>query len=149
MTTMSREYSRNYMRKRRHSDEEFAERCRVASRAWRHRHPERYVHLRVLQKIKWDGLSPEERHTHGLRKYKITHADYNRIFALQMGLCAICKSDTPRQGKAKMFTVDHDHANGSIRGLLCGPCNRGIGYLNDDPARLQAAVNYLIREIKK
>jgi hypothetical protein len=32
---------------------------------------------------------------------------------------------------------------GKVRGLLCQKCNSGIGYLNDDVAMLERAINYL------
>ena len=47
--------------------------------------------------------------------------------------------------------IDHDHSccpPGSyctfcVRGVLCNGCNAGIGYLRDDPVRLELAIKYL------
>jgi hypothetical protein len=39
--------------------------------------------------------------------------------------------------------IDHCHITGKVRGLLCHKCNKGIGLLGDDPARVAAALNYL------
>jgi len=38
---------------------------------------------------------------------------------------------------------DHDHITGEVRGLLCNQCNRGIGYLRDDPELIMKAYKYL------
>lgn len=72
--------------------------------------------------------------------YGITQADYDAMVVAQGGRCKICKG-TPR-GKPFLL-VDHDHDTGAIRGLLCQPCNVGIGHLGDDPQRLRAAAEYL------
>ncbi len=60
------------------------------------------------------------------------------MFAAQEGACAIChRTDRP-------LNIDHCHDSGKVRGLLCGPCNRGIGFLEDDVTLLQSAIDYLL-----
>ena len=38
---------------------------------------------------------------------------------------------------------DHDHKTGKFRGLLCGGCNKALGFIKDDVARLQGLIDYL------
>lgn len=75
------------------------------------------------------------------RTYGLTLEDYDRMLAEQNGGCAICATATP--GGPGRFHVDHCHNTGRVRGLLCCNCNRGIGALKDDPARLRLAIGYL------
>jgi hypothetical protein len=58
------------------------------------------------------------------------------MLAEQGGLCAICKS-------APAVHVDHDHATGAVRALLCFNCNGGLGQFKDDPETLHAAAFYV------
>lgn len=39
--------------------------------------------------------------------------------------------------------VDHCHVTGKIRGILCGPCNRGLGLFRDSVTALRQAAIYL------
>ena len=73
-------------------------------------------------------------------KYNITPDDYDALLASQSGVCAICLG--PQEGQ-KRFAVDHDHASGRVRGLLCTRCNRSLGGFGDDPATLSRAAEYL------
>jgi hypothetical protein len=75
------------------------------------------------------------------RKYGITAADYDRMLAKQGGVCAICRGS--ESGGRGTFHVDHCHATGRIRGLLCHWCNVALGCFRDRPERLERAIEYL------
>jgi hypothetical protein len=79
-------------------------------------------------------------------QYGLTVEAYDEMLRRQGGGCAFCKRAEPGWSRARSkrgLTVDHDHETGHVRGLLCNPCNRGIGLLGDDPAVLEAAARYL------
>lgn len=71
---------------------------------------------------------------------------YNELYKKQGGRCAICKRTLDEINKNKThtrFCIDHDHATGEIRGLLCNHCNLGLGYFCDDRYNLAQAIEYL------
>jgi hypothetical protein len=80
---------------------------------------------------------------HKLKDYGLTVADYDRMLAAQRGRCAICRSQTPK-GPGR-WHIDHDHVTGQVRGLLCNNCNRGIGFLEDDPEVIKRAAAYVAK----
>jgi len=71
--------------------------------------------------------------------------DYEQMLASQGRKCAICDQPelTVIRGKTITLAVDHDHATGAVRALLCRRCNHMIGMACDDPALLRAAATYL------
>lgn len=74
-----------------------------------------------------------------LKRYGLTPEEADALLASQGGLCAICGEVPP------IPNIDHDHASGAIRGVLCYRCNVGIGYFRDRPALLVRAASYLSR----
>ena len=75
--------------------------------------------------------------------YGITKEEYDNRIKNQRGKCAICSSETPQQKNIKRFSVDHCHKTKQIRGLLCSPCNRGLGCFFDNILNLEKAIEYL------
>lgn len=81
-------------------------------------------------------------------KYGMTPEAYDEMLLRQSGLCAICGcGEIARDGRR--LAVDHCHATGAIRGLLCNRCNRGLGLFKDDVTRVRAAADYLIFHASK
>lgn len=65
--------------------------------------------------------------SHGARVekvYGITAVEYDALMELQGGLCYICR----RAPISKRLAVDHDHATGLVRGLLCPDNERGCNH---------------------
>jgi hypothetical protein len=87
-------------------------------------------------------LVPEQyRRAELKRRFGISPEEYDSILAAQGGLCAIC-AGTPG-GRWKRFVVDHDHATGMIRALLCSRCNTALGHAQDSPTLLRRMAAYL------
>ncbi len=76
-----------------------------------------------------------------LKQYGLTPESFDELLKAQDGKCAICR--TSDLGKRGTFYVDHDHASGQLRGLLCLGCNTGLGCFRDSGALLIAASEYL------
>lgn len=76
------------------------------------------------------------------RKFNITPEQYDALAQSQGGVCAICGEFSPTPAHP-VLVVDHDHATGEVRGLLCHSCNLGIGNLRDSADLLARALAYL------
>jgi hypothetical protein len=74
--------------------------------------------------------------------FGIDAEDWARLFNAQNQNCAVCLR---RLLGDKSTHVDHCHATGKVRGLLCLDCNTSIGRFGDDPNILLRAVAYLNR----
>lgn len=101
-----------------------------AHRSWTENNPDRVKEYR--QKDSWTlakrcarrGITPEE--------FVIMYEQQNEC-------CAICKMQMEIMDNA----IDHNHATGQFRGILCKQCNRALGMFRDSPKILKSAVKYL------
>ncbi len=108
------------------------EEIRTYQRAWDAAHPGAVQHANRVQRLR--------------RNFGLTVAEYDAMVAAQGGVCACCQkveTHRNRNGEVSRLAVDHDHATGSVRALLCHSCNTGIGSFYDDPALLRAAAGYI------
>lgn len=147
----------------------------AVSRRWREKHPGKVAMARVRRKAAYrasktmrDGLKEQARQWHAdnrerskankrgwlernrchvkesarrrrlLREWGLTAEQYAFVLMTQDGHCAICPSDVS-------LVVDHDHASGRIRSILCNRCNKAIGLLEDNHELVAAAAEYLQR----
>jgi|688.fasta_scaffold184467_1 hypothetical protein len=80
-------------------------------------------------------------------RYGITVEDYEQLLNSQNSCCAICQTKNPssKRKAVRYFCVDHCHATGKVRGLLCSTCNTALGLFEDSQKNLIEAVNYLNR----
>lgn len=128
-----KECMRDQARQRRYSDLEL-------SRA-KERLKARKQYANNREKIKEARSNERLTYRYGLSKSLL--AD---LLDMQDGCCAICSRplslapQTPQMDKAN---VDHDHATGAVRGLLCLKCNNGLGSFEDRLDRLFSAMTYL------
>lgn len=76
---------------------------------------------------------------HTATRYGITRERYAEMLAQQDGKCAICR-DVPRRD----LHIDHCHATGAVRGLLCNRCNTGLGQFRDRADFLETARLYVL-----
>ena len=61
------------------------------------------------------------------RLYGLTIEEAEAIYERQGGKCAICLKTIPFDGRER--AIDHDHATGRVRGILCRGCNHALGHI--------------------
>lgn len=66
--------------------------------------------------------------------------DYNKLYKIQKGKCAICKKHSKKFKRA--LAADHNHTTNIVRGLLCIKCNSVLGFYENKIFNNQA-IKYL------
>lgn len=108
----------------RQADPEFRRKARERYALWRERHP-RAAYASTLRRF-----------------YDTTLEQFDAMVLAQEGRCAICDRSTPD------LVVDHCHAQGHVRALLCPACNSALGLFQDNPAVLRKAAEYVLGHVR-
>jgi len=110
----------------------------TATMVWREKNRDKYnADVREWRKFNKDEVKDVDLK----RTYGIGLKEYRLMEAAQNSTCAICKC--PAKGK-RPLAVDHNHATGKVRGLLCYGCNRALHVLENLPL-LEKAKAYLLK----
>ncbi len=91
--------------------------------------------------LKYKAIDPlHYRRKKLLAMYGITHEQYVEMSSAQDDVCAICKEPEKRvlYGNIAYLAIDHDHATGVVRGLLCHRCNTALGAIENEEFRTKA-----------
>jgi hypothetical protein len=123
------------------SKDGYVNRCksciREDDRLYRKEHPERMWERtqKKLQRQREDSACharvESSKRKYELKQYGLTPTEHDALFKEQHGLCALCGNPPTR----KNLAVDHDHATGRVRGLLCQACNVAL-------ARVEAVLGW-------
>lgn len=111
----SREIKRRYITRH-------PERIKAKNLAWRARTPEKQAFYKRTQRVK--------------KKFGVSVAELEAFRTSQGGHCAICSV-------TENVFVDHNHKNGTLRGLLCSHCNSMIGFARENIEVLAKAIKYI------
>lgn len=80
-----------------------------------------------------------------LNKYGVDQNWFDAQLSRQRGACLGCGAHITEE----TARIDHDHATGKVRGLLCDSCNWALGHAKDSPHILRRLMAYLHRDIDK
>ncbi len=126
--------------------EEIREATRIRNIEWRKKNREVCCNATAA----WRAKNPTYESNRKLKeRYGITSERYEEMWKSQNGRCAICGNEETAINygtkKVQALAVDHCHKTEKVRELLCQDCNRGIAKFNEDPVRLQRAIDYIIK----
>ena len=120
---------------------------KAAMREYRRAHPEKTRRSLWAQNTGRNSTSPKtleelqmRQRKEGLKRFGLTIAQFIEMRDKQSNNCLICGRGP---SSYRCLGVDHDHATGRVRGLLCGKCNAGLGNFEDNREYLSRAIEYL------
>jgi Recombination endonuclease VII len=91
----------------------------------------------------YENKKERTRNRDSFRKYGISHKDADDLRS-NCKCCPICGTTTPKGGgMGGKFVIDHVKGTKTIRGVICGLCNSGIGHLLHNPSIMRSAILYL------
>lgn len=122
--------------------------CDACYNRWLYANSSSHKAQRRNSATNWSNKNPErKKHSNNVARIKLRYGlslkEMEAMRVAQGGACLICKSTS------KELAIDHCHETGRVRGLLCSPCNRTLGFFErfQKPTEAQwvaAAIAYLV-----
>ena len=129
-----------FYKDRRTSEDGLRSRCKACSLAAGRVYAQAHREERKANVKAWVAENPERiRNIYLKSRHGISAAEYNALYESQNGCCAVC-GHIP---DGRRLSVDHDHATGAVRGLLCRNCNLVLGHVKDRVIILLRLAEYL------
>ncbi len=120
---------------------------RKSRKAWSDSCKECASSKKKAERLKNPGVQREK---NLVAKFDVNLDWYNKLLESQDNKCAVCGLDAKivicSTGRA--MSLDHDHATGQIRGILCPGCNVALGGIDDRLDLLAGLAKYLIKHRK-
>jgi hypothetical protein len=117
-------------------------RCAIVDREGQRRYRQANPDLVKARLRAWQSANVAHRRAYQRQwRYGIEPAEYDRINDEQRGLCALCDLPATEAPKGSLH-IDHDHATGRIRGLICLRCNSALERV-ERPDWLERVARYL------
>jgi len=131
--------SKDWYRQKYANDPKYRRKKLAGGRKYRAAHKDE-INARRRKRRKTDAKYRRKDRLQGLKSrlkniYGISFDDYKTLRKRQRGRCRICRK------KKRKLCVDHKRK--IVRGLLCHPCNLGLGLLRDDTKRMRRAIAYV------
>lgn len=113
-----------------------------------------------IRQARWNGENKERRLAIAAKERNKNKARYDAWYAdrpaykyehkqaalrAQAGRPRPTVCEIPGCGRTDEIHFDHDHKTKKFRGWICQGCNKALGYVKDDPARLRMLAEYLER----
>lgn len=119
------------------------EKIDAANSKWAKANPDKTAEYRRRSYRRHHATAVERSYNRCLAKqYGLTREQYDAMAAKQNGRCAICGGPPSK----RVLGVDHDHATGRVRGLLCHKCNIFVGYLETSPTDIVERISRYLGE---
>ena len=118
------------------TDWKSSEYAREKAKKWRLANPERVAEYRVKNRNK-------NHKQEIVRKYGVDIDWFDKQFEQQNKCCATCKKPLEWTNKQNTPHVDHCHATGKVREILCNRCNTVLGLCLDNKELFSSLKGYL------
>jgi hypothetical protein len=146
LTSSCKECSQKYYQSTKEHQKEYAKKYYRSNSDERIEYQKKYRKVNretILQKGREYKRDPEQARA---TKYGISTLDLELMYKRQNSQCALCGITENETGKK--LVIDHCHAEGHVRALLCNPCNLGLGHFKDNPETLEKALKYVRHHIE-